>query len=214
MGEAALDRFIAALPDKPYATNDFERGLRIMERRHAVKRAYIQLHGVQRRYLPFDIDRPGAAFAWEDAGLPAPTLTIVDPENGHAHLLYELETPVVFLDRNGRGRARKGPMDYYRAVLMAYGNRLGADPAYRGVTVKNPLHNRWELIHFDRPRDLAELAESVDLRSSRSFERSIPSVEDMGVVPDGFRNETIFNSRLLERARLRPLLCIWRSRGR
>ncbi len=45
-------------------------------------------------WLGFDVDRTGAAIDWSDRNAPAPTLTITNPENGHAHLLYALETPV------------------------------------------------------------------------------------------------------------------------
>ena len=45
-------------------------------------------------WLGFDVDRAGAAIDWSDRNAPAPTLTITNPENGHAHLLYALETSI------------------------------------------------------------------------------------------------------------------------
>lgn len=45
-------------------------------------------------WLGFDVDRIGAAIDWSDRNAPAPTLTITNPENGHAHLLYALKTSI------------------------------------------------------------------------------------------------------------------------
>ncbi|MEX0635108.1 replication initiation protein [Serratia ureilytica] len=45
-------------------------------------------------WLGFDVDRAGAAIDWSDRNAPAPTLTITNPDNGHAHLLYALETSI------------------------------------------------------------------------------------------------------------------------
>ncbi len=40
--------------------------------------------------LRFDIDTEGGCAAWIEAELPAPNLVIVNPCNGHAHLIYLL----------------------------------------------------------------------------------------------------------------------------
>ncbi len=40
--------------------------------------------------LRFDIDTEGGGAAWIEAELPAPNLVVINPRNGHAHLVYLL----------------------------------------------------------------------------------------------------------------------------
>ncbi|MEN6437503.1 MAG: replication initiation protein [Syntrophobacter sp.] len=195
MGEAALDRFEKSLPTRPYATERFEAGLFAMRKEAALEQPYIQLHGVRRAYLPFDIDEPGAAFSFEEAGLPPFTITVVNPGNAHAHGLYELEFPVLFPDSYGEITARPKPVAFYRAVKEAYRQKLKADPGYVGMIVKNPLHGHWQTIIHDRLYTLEELAEYVDIRQIRPFEACNTDValERVGPIPEGYRNDVVFN---------------------
>ena len=88
-----------------------------------------------RVWLIFDYDRDGAWFAADDAGLPAPTFTVINPENGHGHLAFGLAVPVLLGPRN-----KHRPKRYLAAVERAMAVRLGADLSYGGFTCKNPLH--------------------------------------------------------------------------
>ena len=84
----------------PYASEGKdERGVFGHARRYpksiAVTKPYIQKNGQRLKiYLPFDIDRQNGGTAWMDANLPAPNFDIIDPRNGHAHLVYELVKPI------------------------------------------------------------------------------------------------------------------------
>ena len=40
--------------------------------------------------LRFDIDTEGGGAAWIEAELPAPNFVVINPSNGHAHLIYLL----------------------------------------------------------------------------------------------------------------------------
>lgn len=91
-----------------------------------------------RSWLIFDVDRPGAALAWDDAHLPEPYWTSQNPENGHAHLCYGLDSPVL-LGHHDRQR----PMRYLAAVETAMRTKLEADPGYSGLITKNPMHKVW-----------------------------------------------------------------------
>ena len=107
-----------------------------------MRRAYIQANPPWLRVFPvFDIDRPGAAIAWEDADLPAPLWTSVNVENGHAHSGWALEAPVLLGDHD-----RQKPMRYLCAIESMMRERLGADPSYGGLITKNPLHQRWRTL--------------------------------------------------------------------
>jgi hypothetical protein len=77
--------------------------------------------------LRFDVDSEGAGAAWIEAELPAPNLIVVNPENGHAHLIYMLGAWV----RTDFGDAtRLRVVRYAAAVERAYAAALGADRAY------------------------------------------------------------------------------------
>ncbi|MGC9872974.1 replication initiation protein, partial [Escherichia coli] len=76
-------------------------------------------------WLGFDVDRIGAAIDWSDRNAPAPTLTITNPENGHAHLLYALKTSI----RTAPDGKMK-PLRYAAAVESALRKKLGADTGY------------------------------------------------------------------------------------
>ena len=127
------------VPCRPYCTDEPTHGLLIRARRLAVRRAFLQLNTPQTyRWLCFDIDRPGAAFADEDANVAAPSVAVVNPANGHAHLLYALADPV-----HATAAARRAPLAYLADIERGLLRRLGADPGYTGLIAKNPLAPRW-----------------------------------------------------------------------
>jgi hypothetical protein len=83
------------VPLRPFCTDDFSRGLRIRSREDAQSYDHIQPNAPWLcRYILLDVDHEGAAFRWEETGLPAPTFVIVNPDSSHAHYAYELELPV------------------------------------------------------------------------------------------------------------------------
>jgi hypothetical protein len=71
--------FLNRLAENPYCTDDFAKGLRIAPVREALGKRYIQLAQSYKGYLSFDLDREDRALAYEEAGLPEPTVTIIDP---------------------------------------------------------------------------------------------------------------------------------------
>lgn len=147
--------FIERLPKKPYCTNALG-VLSIRDKTRALKHAYLQHDSPDAvSTLIFDIDRPGAAYAWEDARLPAPHWIAVNPENNHAHLAYQLASPVCRTDA-----ARALPLRYLAAIERVLANKLGADEGYVGLITKNPLHDSWLTIwHSHEPYTLGYLAE-------------------------------------------------------
>jgi len=106
-------------------------------------------HGNRKPSPRFDIDSEGGGAAWIEAELPAPNLVVVNPRNGHAHLIYLL---------GGRVRTDFGPIE------RAYAAALGADEAYSERFHHNPLSAAYfTKIGRDAPYSLAELAQYVDL---------------------------------------------------
>jgi hypothetical protein len=156
-----LARFRKQLPRRPYCTDDLSAGLVIRSRGQAARYRYIQPNppGLI-SWLVFDVDRPYAVLSWEDANLPPPSLTVMNLDNGHAHLLYALAIPVC-----ASPAARSHPLRYAAAVEAAYVARLAADPGYSQLITKNPLRGDcWQVQVFHTGLyPLRDLAHWVDL---------------------------------------------------
>ena len=149
-----LELFERSLPDRPYCTDDFAYGLRVLPRSMAKHRRYIQPQPPWLRlWLVFDYDRDSAWCAADEAGLPKPTITVINRRNGHGHLLYGIDTPVRMENWGGR----RAPARYLADVEHAMTAQLRADPSYSGFTCKNPLHRHWVTHSIDHPYSLGEL---------------------------------------------------------
>lgn len=151
------------IPFKIFATNDLEKGIYKKLKEIAITEKYIQiqLSGKLIHSLVFDLDFAGAAYSWQDANLPEPSIIAINKRNGHAHLTYLL-TAGVCASLNARSK----PLSYLFAIKAAYSLKLGADMSYSGLITKNPLSVHWRVLWCDRSYDLAELAEYVELKST------------------------------------------------
>lgn len=157
-GDCVLDRFYSHLTNNPHCTNDLAKGISKQWRGNAQYSRYIELNQRLNFYLAFDLDFVGSAICWESANLPPPTIVISNPENAHAHLLYELRAPICATEK---GRLK--PLKYLRAVYEAYRIALHGDAGYVGLMVKNPLHCDWRVMTHNVDYDLEELSEWVEL---------------------------------------------------
>ena len=182
MNNAVLELFNDRLPHKPYFSDDLHFGVRIAGKERAILAKYIQFNQPHAMFwLGFDVDRTGAAIDWSDRNAPAPTLTITNPENGHAHLLYALETPV----RTAPDGKMK-PLRYAAAVENALRKKLEADAGYSGLICKNPNHGHWKIAVWQPELyTLDWLADSLDLNAANDKE----IVSDYGLG----RNCTLFD---------------------
>lgn len=171
-------------PKRPYCTDDLVDGVRIRGLKQAMKKRYIQANPpCLRVWSVYDIDRPGAALAWEDANLPPPSWIAENRENRHAHLAYGLDVPVMVGDA-----ARLAPIRYLHALESAYTERLGADRSYSGLITKNPAHPHWETSIFPvKAYTLKDLADCIE-----DLEKFVPKksakVAEVGLG----RNLTVF----------------------
>lgn len=148
-------------PKKPYCSDDLSVGIYPRTQSVAFGKTHIQANPPDRRiWSIFDIDRPGAVGAWEEANLPEPSWIAINKANGHAHCAYGLATPVL-LDGTG---VHQAPVRYLAAIEQSFREALGADRGYAGVITKNPTHPLWHTIYGARlGYELGELAEYVDL---------------------------------------------------
>jgi len=179
---AALELFNDRLPHKPYFSDDLHFGVRIAGKERAILAKYIQFNQPHAMFwLGFDVDRAGAAIDWSDRNAPAPTLTITNPENGHAHLLYALETSI----RTAPDGKMK-PLRYAAAVENALRKKLEADAGYSGLICKNPNHGHWKIAVWQPELyTLDWLADFLDLNAANDKE----IVADYGLG----RNCTLFD---------------------
>lgn len=70
---AVLQRFREKLPHKPYCTNDFTYGVRILPKDIAILARFIQQNQPYAQYwLPFDVDRTGGINRLERPELSGP----------------------------------------------------------------------------------------------------------------------------------------------
>jgi hypothetical protein len=163
-------------PRRPYCSDDPELGLRIRGLAQAITRPYIQANPPMLRvWAMFDIDRPNAAGAWQEADLLPPSWTAINPENGHAHSVWGLRAPVL-VDHLG---ARDAPMRYLCAVESLMKERLGADQGFNGLITKNPGHPYWTVLRGPcMAYELSELAEALgpELRKHRPRRRAVEQV--------------------------------------
>ena len=158
---SVYSRFFLNLPQKPYCTNDLSYGLKIRAKQKAIRLRYIQPNFPKIIiYLMFDVDRDEAGASWIDAGLPKPTFIVVNLANGHAHLIYELLTPVLLWEN-----ASPKPIAYLDAIRRAYAAVLGADLGYSSLITKNPSHRTWYTFAYSLQYELGELADYVSLTS-------------------------------------------------
>lgn len=163
-GEAATCGFFFSddrWPERPYCGHN-KTASQIRTLKHAIRRPYMQANPPCLAFrLVFDIDKPNGMMAWRYADLAAPNWTVTNPVNGHAHLVYELATPVV---TSFRGHPK--PIRFAAAIESRYQDQLGADEYYVGLLVKTPGHPEWITRQWrSEPYDLSELAEYIDLET-------------------------------------------------
>jgi hypothetical protein len=158
------------LPRKPYCTDDLEAGLIIRPKKFALKKAYISPnHPYNRQWLVFDIDRnTDHGMDWIERGVAPPNFAVINPDNGHAHYVYILTTPV-YMQREARER----PKAYLRAIEEAMTECLGADKAYSKLITKNPFNSRWRYIPYHHNTyTLKELAAGLQLKKTPYRQKS------------------------------------------
>ena len=108
-----------------------------MERAEAIERAYVTPNRkYEKRWIVFDVDRPGALVDWQEREIAAPNIAAMNRDNGHAHLFYGLTLPV-HTDPEKYGPAIR----YAAAVEAAYRDALDADLAYSGFSQESPTRS-------------------------------------------------------------------------
>ena len=161
---AQLELFRERLPRKPYHTDELTTGLSIADVSRALGARYIQPNGpTHRHWIVFDVDQPAATLSWDDVGAPAPNITVTNRANGHAHLIYGLETPI-----RTAPDGNVAPLRYAAAIEAALREKLGADLGYSGLICKNPLHTHW-LVQVWEPWVVSENGKNRTLSTAKKL---------------------------------------------
>jgi len=173
------------LPHHPYCSDDFQYGVVVRAKAKALEFRHIQPNSThETAWLIFDLDYAGAACAWEDAGLPVPTIIVTNSANGHAHLFYGFETPI-YTSKHARSK----PIWLAQRLKEAIREKLKADSGYSGLMAKNPFHPDWSPCTQWTPKlyDLKELVEYVTITKPRFKKQSESDTSSLG------RNCTLLN---------------------
>lgn len=174
-------------PRRPYCSNSKRIG-KILGKQRAIRFRCIQInHPHLVRYLVFDLDYEGSAFAHEEAGLPPPTLIVVNRLNAHSYLVYEIDP--VYLKT-----ATKKKKKLLIKVLSVFKEVLRADRVIttQKMLVKNPFHRDWEIIETGRVYELRDLIREVRFRPAKTMRQKDPKTAHSLIDPSS-RNVTLFN---------------------
>lgn len=174
-----LEQFTGNLPNKPYCTDDLQLGLKIRPKPLALLKRYIQPnHPYYTHFFVFDLDYPTAYidFFYSMVGVPMPNWIVENAENGHAHYIYKLHTPIYHTNASN-----DKPIKYGNAVYLALREALNADINYSGLIAKNAVHKHWRThVLREQPYTLDQLSERLDL-TTRQINRQIKVDEAVGL---------------------------------
>lgn len=177
--QLALEQFTSSLPAKPYCTDDLNFGLQVRPKATAILKRYIQPnHPYYTQAFVFDLDIPAAyvEYRYSMVGVPEPNLVVENPNNGHAHFIYQLVTPIYKTDAS-----KPKPIQYANAVYSALREALEADANYSGLITKNALHAHWRThVLRQQPYTLDQLSEHLDL-TSRKINKPVAVDEAVGL---------------------------------
>jgi hypothetical protein len=144
------------LPLRPLASDDLRDGIYRMSRESALGVRYIEANPQAiSNLLIVDIDHSDAVLRalWGHTGW-LPNAVIENPENGHAHAVWALHSPIPRTEY-----AHRKPLAYAAAVTEGLRRAVDGDAAYSGLITKNPTHDAWDASwHTDHLYSLDELS--------------------------------------------------------
>ena len=174
-----LEQIIDKFPNKPYCSDDLHLGLQVRPKPLALLKRYIQPnHPYYTHFFVFDLDYPTAYvdYFYSMVGVPTPNLIVENPDNGHAHYVYQLKSPIYQTNASN-----DKPIKYGNAVYLALRQALNADANYSGLITKNAVHNHWRThVLREQPYTLDQLSERLDL-TTRQINKEIKIDEAVGL---------------------------------
>lgn len=158
-----LQRYLENLPSKPYCSDTIKSesaALLIRSKLTALRYPHIQHNKpTSVAYIVLDLDHPQVFTMLQNQLIPEPSFIVVNEESWHAHVFYELKTPV-----HKTSVARMKPLRYLASIEHALKELWEADRAYSGLISKNPTSDAWRLeLRRTEPWELGELADWLTL---------------------------------------------------
>jgi len=148
------------LPRYPYATDNLAEGLERRTRPRALTARYVEANPrAMSSLLVVDVDSDNAVMrAMECIGShPIPNVIVENPDNGHAHAIWQLTAPVARTEY-----ARRKPVAFATAVTEGLRRAVDGDAGYSGLITKNPLHGSWDGVQTRvKPYTLEELRDGL-----------------------------------------------------
>lgn len=157
------------LPYFPLASDTLEY-VRQYPREIALSKPHIQ-HNPYIYYatMAIDVDDSESHYIWEDWHAPPPNYAVMNPKNGHSHLLYLIRNPVDLSDG-----ANTKPARLLSRIQTALTTKLHGDINYADLISHNPLHTHWTTFQYARkPYDLYDFGEYLDLTVSRQNKQHV-----------------------------------------
>jgi hypothetical protein len=193
-----IPELLPYFPARPYCTNDPKTGLKIRSKTEALKYSHVSINVPwETSVLLFDVDFEQAGASWLPIGY-IPTWTTRNPINGHCHLAYMLETPVL----TGEDSSPKAKR-FLKDTLILMREALEADTHYPGLITKNPCASwQWGVNFSGILYALHDLnrASKQNISVSRADELLKPKKQAVDHVSTplaeagrGERNDTLFN---------------------
>ena len=164
-----LQTYVQSLPFNPLCTNELG-SLAAKPREIALGYSYIQHNppGSVKTFI-IDYDDPESHYLWDDYHAPPPNFAVMNPNNGHSHLVYQI--------RNKIYRNNVENLKAFRllcAIEQALVKKLGADPAYANLISKNLLSETWVRYYLQSYEyDLDLFLEYLDVPKKRYVEGTL-----------------------------------------
>lgn len=173
-----LTRLVETSADTLHCTDNFDYGLAVRGKGYAFSNRSIQVNTPwELRYLVIDVD------VEYPVHLPAqPSIAVLNEDNGHSHLFYELAKPVLLGDK-----AKPKPQRYLDSVKARLTAACSGDTCYAGHIAKNPIHPDWRVIRTGRAYTLDYLSDAVRGVSAAPVSRDAIAVSHS-------RNCTVFDT--------------------
>jgi hypothetical protein len=149
--------FIGSVPSKPYAS-DTKDNLRILPKTQALEKRYIQYNQPNSvEIITLDLDYYLKDNRHFEGFAVCPHIAIVNPENGHSHIMFCIDNKIFLNNPNNRK-----PANLLSAVEYSLVCHFNADRGFSNLVCKNPLHPYWEVVHLhDSPYSLYEIANAL-----------------------------------------------------
>ena len=156
----------------------------------ALKDSYIQLNAPNTlSVLSVDVDKR-LGYVGDYGQLPPPNIACYNPNNGHAHLLYILETPV-HISPSSSSKAKRFAFLMQTALTWAW----GGDWSYVHLLQKNPFSPSWAVLWYRlQPWTLEELSDWFTEKDIQKAERKRQAEKIRLVENAEGRNCTLFDT--------------------